>query len=222
MSRGIEIHNGEIVFPEGMPQTIHLGTSASPLTQGEAGQIVISAVIDANALGGNIVASYNGVNITVAMAGNVSTIRDKATVEGVVLTGDLVGIHTEIEAIGADGEITGSFIGHKIELYSDNAGFPIGEDVFGIFVNNYNLATLGAGAYSLLRLEENGTMIVDNVLFVGVTDAKYFMALRPNTPASGGWDLTTDVATSNAKGGILRITTGVGDKAIQLYDIPPA
>jgi len=218
-ARGMEIHNGSITFPEGSPPELHMGTEASPLTQGEAGQIVHSAVIDAGVLGGNVAASYNGVNVSADMTGNITTVEANSVVEtDVALTGDLRGIETHVQMLGTTASISGFTIGIQIGMYSQ-AGCTHTGDVFGIFINNYQLGTRG-GSYSFIRMEENGTMILTQAFFVGATDAQYFMTLRPGTCASGGWDVTTDVATSNGKVGILRIDTPVGDKAIQLYDIP--
>jgi len=219
--RGIEIHNGSVIFPEGSPPELHLGTEASPLTQGEAGQIVFSSVIDAGALGGDVAASYNGVNVSADMTGDITVLEANAVVEtDVVLTGHLRGIHTHVQVLGTSGEVTGHTIGHEIGMYSQAGCQHSSGNIMGFFLNNYLLGTKGIGTYTLLRMEENGTMIVNEAIFIGVTDAEFFLTLRPGTCSSGGWDMATDVATSNVKAGILRVSTTVGDKAIQLYDIP--
>ncbi len=215
--RGIEIHNGSIIFPEGSPPELHMGTNASPLTQGVASQIVISAVINALALGGTVVAGLFKAIASVNFTGALRGLRIGTTItDGITVTGSSYGIHLELEVLGT-GVVTGSWEGIRIELYN-TAGTTLSSDVYGLFINNYQLGTI-TGSYHMVRLEENGTMIVDSVFFVGVTDAVNFLTLRPQTPSAGGWDLTTDVTNTGAyaSNGYLRVATEIGVRRIPLY-----
>lgn len=212
--RGIEIHNGEVVFPEGMPQTLHMGTEALPLTQGEAAQIVLSAVINAVALGGNVAASYNRVNVSADMTGNIVTLEAKAIVnEDQTLTGNLKGLHVQAELL-ADGVVNGLVEGATIYVFSA-AGCELNSDVRVLYVAGYNLgAVIAGGTHEMIRIEENGTMIPDNILGVYTHDAVNFLHLSPAVPASGAWNADGDYTGSAA--GYIRVSVG-GTRYIQLY-----
>ena len=217
--RGIEIHNGKVVLPSGNIEQLSLGTWGAPIAQSIAAQIMVGAVIEAvAALGGDIHGGYFGARVEVAYTGTIRGLRARASVlSNVALTGSLYGIHTEIELGGATSTISGVFVGHTIEMYTE-AGNVITGDVYGIHVNNYNLATVGV--YMMMRLEENGTAIPDAIIGIYVNDATYFIHLTPAVPAAGGWtnvgDRTAGSAT-NAAGWLLVDHQGA-DKYIQLFD----
>ncbi len=160
--RGIEIHNGYLDLPEGMPQTLHMGTEASPLTQGEAGQIVLSAVINAIALGGNVAAGIFIVVASVSLTSDLKGLRAGVTVnDGVTVTASgaalnaVFGAQINVEILG-DGIVTGRTEGLRIEM-SSALGSETTSAFEGIFISNYNLGTQQALGYYMLRMQENGT-----------------------------------------------------------------
>ena len=217
-ARGMEIHNGSITFPEGSPPKLHMGTEASPLTQGEAGQIVHSAVINAGALGGNVAASYNRVNVSADMTGNIVTLESKAIVdEDQTLTGNLKGLHIQAQLM-ANGVVDGLVEGATIYVFSA-AGAELNSDVRVLYVAGYNLgAVIAGGTHEMIRIEENGTMIPDNILGVYTHDAVNFLHLSPAAPAGGAWNADGDVTGSAA--GFIKVSCG-GNRYIQLYAYVP-
>lgn len=162
-ARGIEIHNGYLVFPEGMPQELHLGTEASPLTQGEAGQIVVSAVINALALGGTVEAGLFMVVGSVDLTGNLRGVHVKARVNDLItLTGWLFGVYIETEVLGT-GTVTQALEGIRIEQYAPS-GATVTETIYGIHIANS--IEVAPSAYSFIRLSENAASTVTSVLFI--------------------------------------------------------
>jgi len=163
--RGIEIHNGEVVFPEGMPQTLHIGTETTPLTQGEAGQIVISAVINAIALGGDVEAGAFIVNATISMTGSPRALYAKMDIEaGVVVTGYTRGafIETNINALG---ESTSYWSVLKLDMWADATA--IVNQLSAIYLSNY-VQVQPIYRYTFLDVRENAAVTVDCFAYVGI------------------------------------------------------
>jgi len=153
--RGIEIHNGKVVFPEGMPQTLHMGPEASPLEQGEAGQIVISAVINATVLGGTVEAGLFEVIGSEDLTGDLRGLHAEAIVNtGVTVTGSVWGLHITQQVLGT-GKVSSFWEGIRLEM-STSAGAEITGGVCGIFISNFIEGTLGA-TYHFIRVQENST-----------------------------------------------------------------
>jgi len=187
------------------------------IEQYEADQILHSSVICTTALGGVVVAGLHGVHVNEDMTGDAYASRVRATVDAnIVLTGNLTGTRTETEVLGATGEVTGTTMGHLIEMYSE-AGCQFDSDVRGIFVSNYNLGTMNS-TYELVRLEENGTAVPDNILGVYVLDATTFLHLTPNVPAGGAWSNVGDKTGGGGAGtGWIKVTVMGVAKYLQLY-----
>ncbi|GAH42974.1 unnamed protein product [marine sediment metagenome] len=138
--RGIEIHNGEVVFPEGMPQTLHLGTEASPLTQGEAEQTIVSAFINATALGGSVHGGQFGAIATVTRTGDIHGLHVLGSVAagGVVVSGHVRGlyVHTTMEPLAEILDATYTWEGIRVNMYAE-ATSVMNAPIYGIHVNNY-------------------------------------------------------------------------------------
>lgn len=217
--RGIEIHNGEVVFPEGMPQTLHIGTEASPLTQGEASQIVISAVINAIALGGTVKAGEFIVIASVDMTGNLYPLIAKSIVnDGITVSGFTFGALIETSILGT-GIVTapGTWEGLRINM-GMAAGAEILEGVRGIFLSGYNLGTIPASSYHFIRCQENGTVTVYCGLYfrAGTGGIDYFALLHGDHDA---WRANCAALTGIT--GRIRVHVGGMERWIQLYDTAP-
>lgn len=166
--RGIEIHNGQIVFPEGMPQELHLGTEASPITQGEAGQIVVSAVINALALGGAVVAGLFKAIGSVSLTGSLTGVKGYTSVSaGIVVTGYNYGLHSNQDVLAA-GQVTTIMDGIRIEQYVQTGGLTF--TVHGIFISNY-IQTQPSANYFFQRMSENGGVTVEAAFYISVGGA---------------------------------------------------
>ena len=213
--RGIEIHNGEVVFPEGMPQTVHIGTETTPLTQGEAAQIVISAVINAIALGGVVEAGVFIVVGSVSLAGNLKGLRAGTIInDGITVTGELYGAHIEQTVLGA-GVNVGRWEGLRIEM-SSALGSTVGI-AHGIFMSNYNLGTLSADNYYFIRCQENGTATVHYGLYfrAGTGGIDYFAMLH------GDMDAWCATGHPTVQHGWIKLMVGGVERWIMLYTTAP-
>lgn len=163
--RGIEIHNGEIVFPEGMPQTLHLGTDASPLAQGEAGQVVLSGVINVTALGGTVYAAFFKAIGSVTATADLIGARGATTVNaGIVITGYAYGLHSNQEVLAA-GQVTEIMDGIRIEQYVQTGGLTF--TVHGIFISNF-IQEQPSANYFFQRMSENGGVTVEAAFYISV------------------------------------------------------
>jgi len=88
----------------------------------------------------------------------------------------------------------------------------------GIFVNNYNLGTI-TSTYELVRLEENGTAVPDQIIGVYVLDASAYLRLSPQTPASGAWAVAGDKTGGGGAGaGWIKVMVQGAEKFLQLYN----
>lgn len=213
--RGIEIHNGEVVFPEGMPQTLHMGTEASPLTQGVASQIVVSAVINALALGGTVIAGLFKVIASVDLTGDLKGIHAYVAVnDGITLTGTVHGALIQMEILGS-GKSTHNFYGLHIQM-STAVGAETEGAINGLYIMNYLVGTVAA-AYDMVRLQENGSARIESFLFCrcGTGGVDYFFKLFPNTDA---WNATGYPADQS---GWVRVMVGGLVRYINLYATAP-
>jgi len=217
--RGIEIHNGQVVFPEGMPQEFHLGTEASPLTQGEAAQIVVSAFINAIALGGVVVAGFFAAIASVSLTGELRALRARATVnDGIVVTGSVYGAYIETEVLGA-GEITGGYYeGLRIENYVEAGADISALQHYSIFI--VNQISSQPATYSFIRMSENGPCTIASVFHIykgaACIDVEYLFHLD-GTPTA--WISSGGALTGEA--GSLKIRIGSDVRYIQLYTTMP-
>lgn len=213
--RGIEIHNGQIILPEGMPQEFHLGTLASPLTQGEAAQVVLSAVINALALGGAIHAGLFSVHGTVSLTGSLTGLHARTEVDAaIVVTGYAYGIHIEQEVFAA-GQVTGLMEGIRIEQYIPTGGITL--TVHGIYISNY-IQTSPTGDYYFIRCAENGGATVSAFMrfsLGGASDADHFMDL------AGTESIWAAVGVPTGEGGWIKIQVNSLDRYILLYSTAP-
>ncbi len=210
--RGIEIHNGEVVFPEGMPQTLHIGTLASPLTQGEAAQVVVSAVINALALGGAIVAGLFSVHGSVSLTGSLRGLHVRTIVDAaIVVTGYNYGIHIEQE-VHAAGQVTDMTEGIRIEQYIPTGGLT--SSVYSIRISNF--IQTAPSSYHFMRFSENGGVTVTAAFYISIGgggDITNLFRLLSNTTA---WNVAGDI-TGGANAGFIKCNVGGVDKYIQLY-----
>ncbi len=211
--RGIEIHNGEVVFPEGMPQTIHIGTLALPLTQGEAAQVVLSAVINALALGGAVYAGLFSVHGSVSLTGSLTGLRARTVVDAaIIVTGYAYGIHIEQE-VHAAGQLTLTMDGIRLEQYVPTGGLT--HTVHGIFITNY-IQEQPSSNYYFMRCAENGGVTLDACMMFSLgsgSDATLFLHLAS---ANTAWS-NADDKTGGATAGWIKCNVGGVDKYIQLY-----
>lgn len=196
------------------------GTWAVPIAQELAGpEYGVQTVKTATALGGEVSGGYFGVRATIARAGDLVGARVRATVNtNVVLTGGLLGQRTEVELLGTTGQITGTTIGQCIEMYSE-AGCVHTSSIRGLWISNYLLGTKGAD-YDMLRLEENGTAVINNLIGVFVLDCAYFAHFSAAVPAAGGWNNAGGrmAAPDANEAGWLKVHFAVGgDRYIQLF-----
>ncbi len=221
--RGIEIHNGQVVFPEGMPQEFHLGTEASPLTQGEASQIVLSAVINAIALGGSVEAAVFAVIASVSLTGILTGLRAEAIVNDGITVTPTGGLHTDsvfgavitTEILGA-GIIGGRWEGLRINI-SSAVGSESQSAVHGIFISGYNLGTQSADSYYFFRGQENGTYVVHTCFYLrgGSGGINYFAILHGDTNA---WNA---LGAPSTQSGWIRLYAGGLVRYIRLYSGAP-
>lgn len=217
--RGIEIHNGYLDFPEGMPPELHLGTDATPLTQGEAGQIVISAVINALALGGAVHAGFFEVIASVDLTGGLVALKARAVINtGLDVTGTLTGIEIETDVLGT-GTVSGIVAGLLIEQYAP-ATATITTTLFGIFISNY--MQVSPTSYSFIRCSENGgatlTTLLQFTLGGGATPSDATWFLQVTGVAKTCWATAGDKTGGGGAGaGWLRCQVHGQEKYIQLY-----
>jgi len=221
-TRGIEIHNGELVFPEGMPPELHLGTEASPLTQLEAAQVVISAVINAIALGGNVEAGIFKVIASASLTGDLKGLRAGVTVnDGVTVTPSgaalnaVFGAQINVSILGT-GIVTGRVEGLRIEM-SSALGSETQSAFEGIFISNYNLGTQQPNGYYFIRMQENGTYTVHYAFYIrpGVGGIDYLAFLHGVHPA---WNV---VGTPSVETGWIKLLVGGIDRWLKLYSTAP-
>jgi hypothetical protein len=221
--RGIEIHNGEVVFPEGMPQTLHMGTEASPLTQGEASQIVLSAVINAIALGGSVEAAIFIAIASINLTGILTGLRAETIVNDGVTVTPTGGLHTDsvfgavitTEILGT-GIIGGRWEGLRINISSE-AGSESQSALQGIFISGYNLGTQSVNSYHMLRMQENGSYQIHAMFYLrgGTGGVNYFAILHGNHDA---WNALGAPATQS---GWIKCDVGGLDRWIRLYSVAP-
>ncbi len=211
--RGIEIHNGYLDLPEGMPQTLHMGTEASPLTQGEASQIVLSAVVNALALGGTIVAGLFEVIGSVNLTGHLRGLRAITVVNaGIVVTGDASALKVEQE-VHAAGQVTAVMDGIRIEQYIPTGGLSF--TVHGIFISNF-IQTQPSANYYFTRFSENGGVDVEGVLYCSIGGGGTIENLFVLAYTHNAWAGTGDKSGQPNAGWIKVKVAGV-ERYIQLY-----
>jgi len=216
--RGMEIHNGYIAIPEGMAQDVHLGTESSPLTQGEAGQIVVSAIVNATALGGTVKAGEFMVIASVSLTGNLESLRAKTTInDGITVTGTVFGARIGVEVLGA-GIVSASYEGIRLEM-SSAAGAAMNVGIYGIFISNYIPGTLGSVAYHMLRLQENSTARVQSFIYCrgGPGGVDYAFVLHGGPPG----DAWRSTESPTGAGGFIKVLVGGVARWIQLYHTAP-
>ena len=216
MGRGIEIHDGHIVIPAGEINKIALGTEALPITQQEAGQVVVSAVINATALGGAVKAGNFGIIATVNLIGDLQSLRSKVTInDGITVTGSTAGARIATELLGT-GINAGRLEGLLIEM-SSSAGSETTTTVYGIFISNYNLGTQSPNNYAFLRLQENGTYTIQWGIYMraGPGGIEYFACLHGTNNA---WAST---GSPTVQAGWIRVQAGGVEKWIALYSVAP-
>ena len=213
MTRGIEIHNGHIIIPAGAINKIHMGTEALPITQQEIGQVVVSAVIEATILGGDVRAGEFIIVATENLTGNLRPLRVKGVVNAnIVVTGYAYGIHIEQE-VHAVGQVTGNMDGIRLEQYVPTGG--ITSHVHGIFISNF-IQTAPTGNYYFIRAAENGGVTLEAIMYFalgGTSNANYF-AILANTKLA--WAATAD-KTGGANVGWIRVLVAGVERFIQLY-----
>lgn len=162
--RGIEIHNGKVVIPGDVMKELQLGTWASPLTQTEADQVVVSAVVNAIALGGDVHGGYFGVKGSVTATANLRGLRARVTInDGITITGFTYGLHIETEVLGA-GVAAGLFEGMRLEKYVESGADLTGATVYGIHIAN-SIAS-APSSYSFMRMSENAASTVDSIFLI--------------------------------------------------------
>jgi len=206
-----------------MPQTLHLGTESSPLTQGEASQIVLSAVINAIALGGSVEAAIFAVIASVNLTGILTGLRAEATVNDGITVTPTGGAHTDAvfgavintEILGA-GIIGGRWEGLRINI-SSAAGSESQSAVHGIFISGYNLGTQAANNYYFFRAQENGSYTVRYCFYLrgGTGGIDYFACLH------GDMDAWNALGTPGTASGWIRLMAGGLERWIQLYSVAP-
>ena len=216
MGRGIEVHSGHIVIPASEIRKLSMGTVASPLAQIEAGQIVVSAVINAVALGGNVKAGLYGVNISVNMTGSPIGLHTFANVlAGITLTGVLTGHLIQSDVL--DGSVvTGEWNALRIEMYT-HTGATVSLPAYAIFITNF-LQSMPAD-YVFIRGSENGGGTMNSMMhwFLGAgSDADYYMQLSPQ--ARTAWSYTGNPSVQQ---GWLKIQVGSFDRWIALQSVAP-
>jgi len=193
---------------------IELGTSAVPITQSVAGQIVVSAVVNAIALGGTVVAGYFGAKASVSLTGDIKGIRAGATInDGITVTGSLYGIYVETEVLGT-GIVTAYYEGIRIENYVES-----GADISAVAHYSIHIAnSIGSqpSSYSFIRMTENAASTVRSVFYVGkggaCVDISYVFELD-GVPSAWG-----SSQTITGQAGFLKVRMGAADKYIALYD----
>lgn len=221
--RGIEIHNGQVIFPEGMPQEFHLGTEASPITQGEAGQIVVSAVINALALGGSVEAAVFAVIASINLTGILTGLRAETIVNNGVTVTPTGGAHTDaVYGAVITTEILGTgIVGGRLEGLRINISSELNTEtqsaVHGVHVSGYNLGAQSITDYYFFRGQENGTYVVNYCFYLrgGVNGINYFAMLHGDTAA---WNPLQNPGTES---GWIRLTVGGLTRWIQLYSVAP-
>lgn len=213
MPRGIEIHNGELVFPDGMPPTIHMGTEASPLTQYVAGQIVQSAIINAIALGGDVVAVYGRVDATVALTGNPAAVKAKMSISATIaVTGSIRGLLIEVD-INTGGSASDMMDGIRLDLYMEATASCPG-NVAGIDMRNYVAGT--CGVYYFMYLQENVAALMTAAFYVRVQDMDNLFYLFPTVTTA--WSQTGNPANQN---GWIKVSLAGNVRYIQLFSTAP-
>ncbi len=221
--RRMEIHNGYLDFPEGMPQTLHMGTETTPLTQGEASQIIVSAVVNALALAGTVEAGVFIVIASVSLTGILKGLRVETIVNDAITVTPPGGAHTD-SVYGAviTTEILGAgIVGGRLEGLRINISSALTSEtqsaVQGIFISGYNLGTQAAGNYYFIRAQENGTYTVNYCLYFrgGTGGINYFACLHGDTDA---WNALGSPGTAS---GWIRLYAGGMERWIQLYSVAP-
>ena len=214
--RGVEIHNGYVVI--GDAQRILLGTEASPITQGVAGQTVVSAFINAIALGGNVHAGEFGAIATVTRTGEVHGLRALGEVAaGVVVTGTVRGaiIQTSMNALSAIVSAGYQWEGLRVNMYAEATSI-MNAPIYGIHVNNY-ITSAPLSNYYFQRMSENGGVTVEACFYVSVGGAGDITRLMVLAGTHTAWQ-STGTPVGPAAGWIAVSVAGV-DKAIQLYSV---
>ncbi|MBA7680443.1 hypothetical protein ES703_88759 [subsurface metagenome] len=217
-ARGIEIHNGYLDLPEGMPQTLHMGTDGTPLEQGVADQIIVSAVVNAVALGGAVKAGQFMVIASVSLTGNLESLMAQSIInDGITVTGTVFGARIKAQVLGA-GVAAASFEGLRLEL-SSAAGASFNQGVYGIFISNYIPGTLVSPVYHMIRLQENGTVRLQSFLYcrAGGGGVDYAFVLHGGPPG----DAWRSTESPTGAGGFIKVLVGGVPRWIQLYHTAP-
>ncbi|MBA7491249.1 hypothetical protein ES702_01794 [subsurface metagenome] len=221
-SRGIEIHDGHIIIPAGEINKIHMGTELSPITQQVAGQVVISAVIEAT-LGGAVRSGKFVIIATIDQTAVLIPLTSKVVVNtGVTVTATLGAHHPavfggqiNVEVLGT-GIVAGRTEGLRIEM-SSALGSETQSAFDGIFITNYNLGTQSANNYHMMDMRENGTYTIYCFFYLrgGVNGVDYFAELHGDTDA---WHAHGAPATQD---GWIRLWVGGLLRWIRLYTAAP-
>ena len=212
-SRGIEVHDGFITFPTNAVPKIHLGTWASPLSQIEAGQVVVSAVISITALGGEVFPAYFGVKVAADLTSEAYGLRVRAAIlDGITHSNRIQGILAEVEFLGtAISNLHKS--GIRIEMYAE-AGTTLTGDMYGLWLNNYLLSQ--PTTYHMIRLTENGSVTVGDAIYVrigGTADITNLLRIFP--AVCTGWSYLID--PPGAARGRIGVDIGGFQRYLQLY-----
>lgn len=212
--RGIEIHNGYLKFPEGSPPEIRMGTAASPLTQSEAGQIQLSAVINALALGGDVTPAYFRVNVTVSMTGSPVALRAIANLAAAIaITGGyLRGAYISTDmSDGASAEYGWDAL--YISMYQHSGASSTGNTI-AITIRNYMAGTLGM--YYFMYMQENAAAVMEGAFYVRVVDMTNLFYLFPTVTTA--WAQTGNPSNQN---GWIKVSLAGNIRYLMLYSTAP-
>lgn len=187
-----------------------------PIAQYEVGQRLHEVVLAVNALGGAGPAlpraGYFAAQVVAAVTVlNIAALSARMQVpSGIVVTGDTYGVHIEQELV--DGEITGTWEGIRLEMYSDATA--VINTVMGIFMTNY-IQAAPVGNYFFQRMSENGGQTVTAGFYLSVGGAGDITNLFYLAGTHTAWSAAVDPPGA-ALGRIAVNVAGV-QRYIQLY-----
>jgi len=207
-------------YQQELRHSLQAGSEIVPLQQAIIDQRVIEASMTAFlGIAGTVQALFASVQTSVAMTGNLRAGRVQAMVLAVgSVTGDLRALYVRA-VCRATGAVPGEFTGVFIELNVDNTVALTG-DVMAIHIGNM-MRVAPTGMYSIMRLDENGGALIDNIFMFAVaagsdvTDLFYF---AQNTTAWNALGDRIGAGAPNANAlGWLRVSFGGAPQYIQLF-----
>jgi len=187
---------------------IGLWATGNEITQYEADQVLFSSVIISNDLGGTVMGGEISVRVGESVVGNYRGLRVRAeTEDNVVVTGSMYGMHLETSVIAALGQVTGTWEGIRLEMYSESG---VASAIYGIFMTNH-IPAAGAAGYYFQRMSENGGATVTAAFYFSIGGGGDMTNLFFLAGATTAWSAVT--IPPGAQVGRIAVIVG----GVQLY-----